>query len=271
MESTILNANDILFRCSSLGHLMTDARSKNETLSETTKTHLIDVYTSNKYQRFEEITGKMLDKGNEVEEDSITIVSRITKQFLKKNEQHLSNEFIKGTPDLFIGESIDKATRIRDTKSSWSVFTFQRSINKELLKNYYWQGQGYMALTGAKVCNIDYCLNNTPYHILEGELRKESYNHLNNDTPNWIELQMIANHVYDLKTFNEYVNRRGIGFVDENDFSILNGFIEIPLKERFFTFEFDRNDEDIERLYQRIKDAREWMNQNLFKVQSKAA
>jgi hypothetical protein len=261
------NADEILFRCSSLSHLMTNPKSKSETLSETTKTHLVDVFTREKYNRFEEINSKYLDKGNDVEEDSITVVSRITKDFYKKNEESLSNQFIKGTPDLFKGESITKAERIRDTKSSWSVFTFQRAISKPLDIKYYWQGQGYMALSGATKCNIDYCLNNTPYHIIEGELRKESYNHLNQDTPAWIEAQIIANHTYDLKTFNDYMVQRGVYSTDERVKYITLGFVEIPLKERHFTFEFDRNDDDICRLYTRIKECRQWMNENLFKTQ----
>jgi hypothetical protein len=264
-----MNANDILFRCSSLGHLMTEPRSKSETLSEGTKTHLVDVFTREKYNRFEEINSKFLDKGNDVEEDSITVVSRITKIHHKKNEESLSNEFIRGTPDLFIGESITKAERIRDTKSSWSLFTFQRSISKPLDTKYYWQGQGYMALSGAKVCNIDYCLNNTPWHIVEGELRKEGYNHLNLDTPAWIEAQIIANHTYDAKTFHEYMDNRAIdGFKDENTQAIVKGFVEIPLLERHFSFEFERNDIDINRLYARIKDCRQWINDNLINKKS---
>ncbi|MCL5460295.1 hypothetical protein M3M33_16780, partial [Loigolactobacillus coryniformis] len=79
--------------------------------------------------------------------ESITTVSRMTKKFFKKNETSLSNEYIKGTPDLFIGETIDKATHIRDTKSSYSIYTFNRSISKELSDLYYWQMQGYMALS----------------------------------------------------------------------------------------------------------------------------
>jgi hypothetical protein len=261
--SSAVPANEILFRCSSLGKLMVEPRGKSETLSESTKTHLVDVWVTNKYERHEEITSKYLDKGNEVEEDSITVVSRMTKQFLKKNTDHLKNEYIKGTPDLFLGEEINQAERIRDTKSSYSIFTFHRAINKELNIDYYWQGQGYMWLTGAKVCNIDYCLINTPYHIVEGELRKESYNHLNGETPTWIELQIIAKHTYERKTFEDYIKQRGCYPSTEADKAVVFGFVEVPLKERWFTFEFERNDADIERLKQRISDCREWIKGNL--------
>ncbi len=260
-----MKASEILFRCSSLGYLMPEARSKSETLSETTKTNLVDIYTTETYNRFTEISSKYFAKGNDTEEDSITTVSRLTKTFLKKNEEHLKNAFIKGTPDLFIGAEIRKADRIRDTKSSWDIFTFQRAKNKPLDIKYYWQGAGYMWLTGARVCNIDYCLNNTPYQIVDGELRKESYKHVGGDTPAWIELQIISNHVYDFETYEKYYRQRGINPTDENSRYIIAGFVEVPIEERWHTFEFERNDADIERLAKRIGECRQWMSENLFK------
>jgi len=262
MEPSSIDVNDILFRCSSLGYLVVEPKNKNEILSEGLKTHLVDVVVSAKYNRHREIHAKQLDKGNETEEDSITVLSRITKKFFKKNETSLANDFIKGTPDLFEGESIYSATHIRDTKSSWDAYSFFRAKNKELEKNYYWQGQGYMWLTGAKYCSIDYVLNNTPWGLIESELRKESYNHLENDTPAWIEAQIIANHVYDKKTFMEYCDFKGI-CTGENVITVLNGFVEIPLKDRHFNFEFDRNESDLERLKAKIMHSRIYIKNNL--------
>jgi hypothetical protein len=245
---------------------MTKPRAKGETLSETTKSFLVDVFVSENYNRYNEISGKYLDKGNDVEEDSITTVSRITGKFLKKNEDSLSNEFIKGTPDLFVGDFIESAEIIRDTKSSWDAYTFFRAKNKGLLDAYKWQGTGYMWLTGAKKCFIDYCLNNTPYHLVESELRRESYNHPEGDTPAWIELQIIANHVYDFATFNDYIHARGIVLVDDNSKSVFNSFIEIPLKQRHFSFEFDRDENEIEELKEKIIECRKYINENLFNI-----
>jgi hypothetical protein len=245
---------------------MTEPKSGKD-LSETTKTHLVDVFVSNKYNRFTEISAKQLDKGNEVEEDSITIVSRITKSFYEKNETHIENEYIKGTPDLYEGTSISNAKVIRDTKSSWDAYSFFRAKNKKLDTKYEWQGVGYMALTGAKKCFIDYCLNNTPAHLVQGELRKESYNHPDNDTPKWIELQIIANHVYDKKTFQEYIERFNCTPADHNANAVYAGFTEIPLKERHFSFEITRYEDQIERLYQRVRECREYMNKYLFKAE----
>ncbi len=318
------NANEILFRCSSLGYLMTDptgksaeekyndavdslkkleeeysltanketktAKAKAEkisdlkksvpflkasigeiNLSETTITHLIDLYVSNKYNRHTEIKSKYLVKGTEVEDKSIDIVSVITGDFYTKNEERLSNEYIQGCPDIFLGKEILKAKKVRDTKSSWDVFTFNRSIRKKLNPIYYWQGQGYMWLTGATEFSVDYCLNSTPYHLVQKELQSESYNYPENDTPAWVELMVIANHVYDKKTFDEYINLRGCHPNDENSHAVYAGFVEIPLEERHFNFDFKRNDDDIDRLRARIMQCRIYMNNNLFKTLKVAA
>lgn len=318
IESVKQPADDILFRCSSLSHLMVDPQGKTnyekwedacvllgkvqsdydnlktkdgkrgigylakieelktaipqlekkkhiKELSESTKTHLVDVYVSHVYGRFTEIKAKMLDKGNDVEEDSITAISRHYKTFLRKNEAHLKNEYLKGTPDLFEGESIMNAKIVRDAKSSWDIFTFNRAKHKELDRKYYWQLQGYSALTRAKELSVNFCLINTPYYLVEGEMRRESYNHEDGNTPNWIELQIIANHVYDKPTFEKYISRRGIDInTDDKCKAVYYGFVEVPLSERHHPFEFERNDDDIDRLYQRIKECRTWMNENLF-------
>jgi hypothetical protein len=237
--------------------------------SETLRKHIVDVYVRNVYNRFTEINAKQLKKGNDTEEDSITTISLRTGHFMRKNEEQLRNDFIMGTPDLFMGESILKANVIRDAKSSWDVFTFNRSIHSELLPMYYWQMQGYMDLTGAQEAYVDYCLNNTPFSMVDRELYMESFKHEDRNTPTWIEMQIIANHVYDQKTFDEYLNRRGISAMDENCLAVYQGFVEIPLAERHFSFHVPRNQEDIDRLHDQILLCRKWMNDNLFKVELK--
>ncbi len=265
-----MDASKILFRCSSLGHLMTEpktvkAREAGE-LSDSTKTHCVDVYVSNKYNRFTEINAKQLDKGNDTEEDSITIVSRITKDFYKKNGVYLKNDYIHGTPDLFKGPSIEKAKIIRDTKSSWDAYSFYRAKAKALNKLYFWQGTGYMWLTGADVCYIDYCLNNTPWSLILRELYKESFNHIDNKTPAWIELQIIANHVYDKETFELFWKSREFIELDQNAQAIIESFVPIPLEERHFSFEFEKSQVDIENLKVKIGKARNYIENILFKT-----
>ncbi len=261
------NANQIKFRCSSLGYIMTDPRSKTELLSETAKTHCIDVFISAKYGRREEIMGKFLDKGNEREEDAITLVSRLTKVFYKKNEQQLSNDFITGTPDLFLGKSIQTAEAITDTKCSWSAHTFFRAQKEPLNKMYYWQGMGYMALTGAKTHTVSYCLVNGTEAAIANEKRILSYqtgmmDAAGNHSEEYNEKckQIEINHIFDLEAFKtEYP---WYDFASD----ITKWQYDIPMQERLFSITFQRNEEDIQRIYERISDCRKWIDANLFKV-----
>jgi hypothetical protein len=238
-----MNANEILFRASSTGKLMTEPRSKTETLSETTKTYLTEVYVNEMYGRKKDITNKYILKGLRVEEDSITLFSRVTKTFFKKNEEQQRNEFIKGTPDIFIGESIHKADEVIDIKSSYDIFTYFNSIkSKEVNKDYYYQLQSYMALTGAKSARLVYCLTNTPEQMIADAKRKLSWQMglIDNDaSPEYLEACLELNRlsVYD----------------------------DIPMADRVTQIEVKRNDADIEKLYSRIKECRTWMAENLIK------
>ena len=226
-----------LFRCSSLGHIMTESRSKTELLSETTKTHLIDVYVANRYGRQEDIQNKYVEKGLAVEEDSITLYSRIKEEFFKKNEDHLSNKWIKGTPDLYVGVSIQEADQIVDIKSSWDIYTFMRTLTKDVNKMYYWQLQGYMDLTGAKSAKLAYCLVDTPIQLIADEKRRLMWKMgvATEENPLFIEA------------------------CEELDKSMTFG--DIPLNERLIEFTINRNDADIMKMHARVEECRKWLNE----------
>jgi len=65
----------VLFRASQLGKLMTDARTKTG-LSETTKSALLEIYVANKYSRYKEMSNKFIEKGLAVENDAIDMWRR---------------------------------------------------------------------------------------------------------------------------------------------------------------------------------------------------
>lgn len=234
-----MDFSKVLFRASGVGHLMTNPQSKADKeageLSEGAKTHLVDVYVSNKYGRNTEIQSKYIAKGHAVEEDSITLYSRLKKRFFKKNEEHLSNAYIKGTPDLYEGVHILNADVIIDTKSSWDIFTFFRVKAKAVNQLYYWQGQAYMALSGAKVFHLAYCLVDTPEAMIQDEERKLMWkmNAGNTENPEFIE---ACEELRRLMTYPD-----------------------IPLEERLIEYTFERNDADIDRMYARIEKARAFL------------
>ena len=231
--------DNVLFRCSSLGYLMVSPRNKSEILSETTKTHLIDKWVSAKYGRQTDISNKYIAKGLEVEEDSLTLYARYKKIYDApsiKNEQMLSNEFICGTPDLFYGESITKADHVIDLKSSWDIFTYFHTKSKPINPMYYWQLQGYMALTGAKKATLAYCLIDTPDPMINDEKRKLLWK-MGVTTEDNADYQEACIEIEKVCLYND-----------------------IPLQERVLETVFERNDADIERLYARIKECRNYLN-----------
>lgn len=259
-----METNSILFRCSSLHHLMTEPKNKAELVAEGVKAHLADVYASWKYGRREEISSKYLRKGNEREEDAISLLSIHQKRFFKKNQERLSNEYISGTPDLFIGESILNSDETLDTKTSWSLNTFLRSKVKELDKAYLWQGHGYIYLTGAKKHTVAYCLVNGTAQAIMDEKRNAAWdmgemNVMDNPSDAYTERckQIEINHIFDMRKFLD--ENPGFDFaVDINEWNY-----DIPASKRVHTFEFERDEDAIKKIIGKVITARIWIENNL--------
>ena len=269
----IVNANEILFRCSSLSHIMTEERGgsnltenqlnkikelsekSNKTdkqqseldelikrrdlppsLSESCITHLADVYVSKKYGRNTEIESRYTNKGLMVEEDSLTLYSRFKKRIFTKNEERLNNFWIAGTPDVI-------KEHIVDAKSSWDIFTFFRQNIKKLNKNYYWQMQGYMDLTGSETSTLAYCLIDTPEVLINDMKRKLLW-------------KMGALTELDA----DYIKA-----CEEID--LLMKYEDIPMNEKVIEIEIKRNQSDIDKMHKRVEQCREYININFFKIQ----
>jgi len=229
----------ILFRCSSWADLMTDPKTKAQKeageLSEGAKTLCIETWIAHKYGIKKDITSKYLEKGIVSEEDGITLLSKVDKTFYVNNKARMSNEFITGEWDIL------KDEHVIDIKCAWDAFSFFKHLkDKELDKTYYWQLQGYMALTGAKTAEIAYCLVDTPDHLIEKEITNLWYKlgQIDQESQEWIEAETEA--------------RNNMIFSDK-----------IDTKDRVIRFKIDRNDEDIQKGYKRVLNARNWIEKNL--------
>lgn len=275
----VSNANEILFRSSGAGLLMTNPRDKSQMLADTVITHLVNTFVSARYGRREERTNKFLTKGNEREEHSITLLSLAVRRMFKKNTVRLSNEFITGEWDLHIGDTIEKPEDVItgsiketiDTKTSWSAHTFFRAISQTLDPLYWWQGQCYMWLTGAKKHTVAFCLVNGTARVIQDEKfiasRKPGMmDEHGNETEKYIEAckQIEINHIFDIKEFLQELEQNQIFFEFHND--VDNWQWDIPAKDRVHLFEVNRDDSAIELLRGRIRLCRNWMNRELFKI-----
>ena len=159
--------NALKIRCSAIGKLMATPRSKGELLSQTAKSYIHELVLEHKYGIRKEFSSRYTDKGNAVEDEAINLVNEVLDVgFIYKNEENLSNDWITGTPD------VNTEDVLLDVKSSWDATTFPFFDTEIPNKDYYYQLQGYMWLTGKQQSMLCYCLVDTPQEMVEDEIRR---------------------------------------------------------------------------------------------------
>ena len=219
-------------RCSAIGKIMTNPKTKGEALSQTTKSYLQELAISEVYGIRKDFSSRYTDKGHEVEELSISLCNEVLDTgFLYKNEEHFTNDWITGTPDVNTNEIL------LDVKSSWDATTFPFFDTELKNKDYFYQLQGYMWLTGKTEALLCYCLIDTPLQIVEDEIRREHWK------------QSLIEENSDLRAFVE--SKHTVG--------------HIPKEKRLKTFKIAKDDEVIEAIKTRIEQCREYYD-NLIQI-----
>lgn len=209
-----------------------------EPLSKGCKTFLTGVYATEKYGKWspnKDIGSKQTEKGKECEGEALAIVSALDGIFLLKNEERVEDDWFSGHPDSFEGENLRSAEVIHDVKCPWDVETYFSNINGVLNPQYYWQMQGYMAITGAKIAKVHFCLVNTPEHQIK-RMRDALLSRMNVATelnPEFIkaEKELINNLTYN----------------------------DMPLEERRLCFLVERDDDDIEKARKKVIQCRQYL------------
>jgi hypothetical protein len=214
-----------------------EKRDRRYDLSEGTKTFLEEQYALDVYKKQPDITTKEMAKGILVEPDSIELLSYIEGRNYEKNHKRVKNSFIQGTPDLYDGPTLLESEEIIDIKSNWNMKTFLRKIKRPLPVNYYWQLQGYMALTGAKYGTLAYCLVDAPETYINDQKRSlfHKMECVTDEDPNYLEA------------------------AEKLEFSLR--FSEINPELRVLRVTIDRNDEDISAIYDRVVKCREYLSE----------
>lgn len=222
-------------RCSQIAKIMTEPKTKAKKeageLSETTISYLKSWWVENTFNRKKEFYSDPTQKGNEVEEEAITLLTSTQRLgIIEKNEINFENDFLTGTPDIII-ESTKKT--IWDTKASWDIFTFPFLETELPNKDYDWQMQGYMALTGADTAKIAYCLIDTPKHLI----LREAY---------------------------QQANKLGIENIDEiiGEIEKRHTFGDIPKQQKIKIFEVKRDQIAIDSIYKQVEKCRLWIQTN---------
>lgn len=159
--------SDLLIRCSSLGKIMGEPRSKADgALSVAARTYLRELAAQEILGIDFVVQSRQFDKGIACEGDAIELVNRVRGLNLTKNTERRSNGYISGECDLF-----DEATREgRDTKCAWSAATFPITVSDisggTLASLYEWQMRGYMMLWDSPRWHVDYVLLDTPLELI---------------------------------------------------------------------------------------------------------
>lgn len=210
-------------RCSAIGNIMTNARSKTETLSKTTKKYIQELALEDVYGIKKDFTNKYIQKGHEVERDGIELAEeQMDLGFLYKNEERYRNDYLSGIPDV----NTDKC--LLDIKSSYDASTYPWFETEIPTKAYYYQLQGYMALTGKRKAYLCYCLLNTPLHMVEDEVRKAHWQNYLIDENEELRAEVEKKHIVD----------------------------HIPANKRLKVFEVRYDKDVVKAIYDRVKECR---------------
>lgn len=200
----------------------------NPELPEGAKTYCKKWLKKTLFNRKEDFKSIVIDKGLACEQEGIELISKVYGLNLFKNEDYFDNEFIQGSPDVLT------INLVRDVKSSWDLFTFPMFEHALPKKEYWWQLQGYMILTGLNKAALDYVLINTPMPLVQLDL-KNLYYKSGGKAEDWTP-----------DKYEElYVNYR---------------FDDIPIESRIKTFEFDKADWVEEQINLRVELCREYIN-----------
>jgi hypothetical protein len=217
----------MIVRCSSLGKLMIEPRSKSEVLSQTAKSYIEDLFNELEFGYRKEFSSRYTDKGLEMEDEAIQFASeQFDWDFVVKNTERFTNDYITGEPD------INTDSLLADIKCSWSLDTYPMFEADLKNKDYYWQLMGYLWLTGKTQAELVYCLMNTPLQIVEDEVRRAHWK------AGLIDEDIDLRH--EVQTKHNYDN--------------------IPSKLRVKRYIVERDEKAIEKIIEKVEIAREYYN-----------
>lgn len=154
---------DILFRCSSVGKLMGEPRTKGEILSQTAKSYVRELAAQSIFGVDFDISSKQMEKGIACEDESIALFNRVYGRSLSKNTERRTDDYLSGESDL---PDVDEVV---DIKTAWSVATFPLSeddIADTQRKLYEFQLRAYMRLWNKPRARLAYCLVDTPENLI---------------------------------------------------------------------------------------------------------
>ncbi len=236
MNTQDINFDNIKFRASSWGNLLTEPRTKSEgALGVTCQKELIKIYNMEMYGRRKEITTRAMDKGILLQTEGIQLYSIVEGELYQENSEPLENEWFKGTPDMFTGESIRKAKKVSDLKNSYELDTFMPKLIEGTDKAYEAQLNVYYDLCGCDGGDLVYTLLDAPAGVLMQEYQwlLKNGNYISEESPDfliaWAEKERLLT------------------------------FQDIDYRERVIKIPVPKNEELIQKMKQKVPFLRQWL------------
>lgn len=225
-------------RCSQIGKIMHGVRGKKDVLTKGNKSYIEQLVIEDVTGRKKEIQSKYLKKGIISEQESIELASKVLNLgFIYKNDESFENDYLTGTPD------VNTDSCLLDVKSKWDLWTYSSLIcNKNMDPDidYYWQMQGYMALTKKRKAYLVYCIPDTPQDITEDEVRAAHWN------------ERLIEESEELRKYVEHNHN----------------FEDLPTNFRVVSYLFKYEKEAIKDIYSRIDLCREYYNEVCSDIQN---
>lgn len=183
------------------------------------------------YNRRKHFGNSKTEKGLTCENDGIKMTARIMGYGeVFKNEKFYHNDYIAGTPDLILAKIIE------DIKCSWDEQTFPLFETELPNKDYWWQGQGYLAIVGGRDrFAVSYCLIDTPTDLID----KAAFYRAKD-----LGMDEVSMELYD-------------------EVAAQMTYPNVPDYLKYRRFEFDRDDAAIQAVYKQVELCREYINNEL--------
>jgi hypothetical protein len=207
-------------------------------LSTTVRSEIARIYALEMYNRCPASTTAdrlAVEKGSLSELEAIKHLSRVDGTIYEKNDELLISRYIKGKPDVIVGNK-KRAKKVIDVKCSLDLVSFLQIVDRETLDiDYEWQMQGYLHLTKCDVGEVCYCLVDMPYSIME------------------VEKKRIFRRANELGLSYDIIDAK----IEQLERNMTYG--DIPEEKRVKRFKVYRDDRMIEDINSRAQVARKWL------------
>ncbi len=234
-----------------------ELKSKEYGLTEGQKKLLNELYFYEKYNRRKDLDIKFFKKGLEVEKSARDLLSKITGLYLTHNPENKKNEWVTGVTDVLPANGI-----IIDIKSAWSFESYSKILQDSANEVYLRQLDCYMELWQCNTSLLCHVLIDTPFQIVNDEIRRQAYKY------NWTDFEgdikkefirdvvdLVSNHIYSRESLENFVHES----VNLN-IEWFKDFVEVPESERVHMITHDFKPERIEQRNECIKIARDYLN-----------